>query len=73
MTVRRTSSQARVLDLTRRLAEDFDTVPLPVVSQTMRDVVENLEPTGTTGDSIDIVERRVRTRLRLISQRGPKR
>ena len=38
--VRRTNPLALVLDLTRRLAEEFDTVPIPMVTQAVRSATE---------------------------------
>ncbi|MDQ1706517.1 MAG: hypothetical protein QOF18_2883 [Frankiaceae bacterium] len=37
--VRRPSPLALVLDLTRRLAEEFDTVPIPMVTSSVKEAV----------------------------------
>jgi hypothetical protein len=53
-----------VLDLTRRLAEEFDSVPIPMVTSAVRNAVQAAELFG--GDvtaSLDTIERLAREDL----------
>lgn len=62
--VRRPSPLALVLDLTRRLAEEFDTVPIPMVTHTVRAAAEATRLFGEdVAESIDTVERIAREDL----------
>jgi hypothetical protein len=62
--VRRPNPLALVLDLTRRLAEEFDTVPIPMVTRTVRSAAEATRLFGEhIADSLDTIERIAREDL----------
>lgn len=62
--VRRPNPLALVLDLTRRLAEEFDTVPLPMVTRTVRSATEATRLFGEDiSESLDTIERIAREDL----------
>lgn len=62
--VRRPNPLALVLDLTRRLAEEFDTVPIPMVTRTVRSAAEATQLFGDdVADSLDTIERIAREDL----------
>jgi hypothetical protein len=62
--VRRPNPLALVLDLTRRLAEEFDTVPIPMVTRTVRSAAEATRLFGDAiADSLDTIERIAREDL----------
>jgi hypothetical protein len=62
--VRRPNPLARVIDLTRRLAEEFDTVSIPMVTQTVRSATEAAQLFGEDiADSLDTIERIAREDL----------
>ena len=65
MTVaRRPNPLALVLDLTRRLAEEFDTVPIPMVTRAVRSAAEATELFGEDiAASLDTIERIAREDL----------
>ncbi|HET6818011.1 MAG TPA: hypothetical protein VFH66_12370 [Mycobacteriales bacterium] len=65
MTVaRRPNPLALVLDLTRRLAEEFDTVPIPMVTRTVRAATEAARLFGEDiAESLDTIERIAREDL----------
>jgi hypothetical protein len=65
--VRRPNPLALVLDLTRRLAEEFDSVPIPMVTQTVRSATEAARLFGEdVADSLDTIERIAREDLAAI-------
>lgn len=41
--LRRPSAQSRILDLTRQLAEEYDRVPLPTVSEAVRRAADGID------------------------------
>jgi hypothetical protein len=62
--VRRPSPLALVIDLTRRLAEEFDSVPIPMVTHTVRAATEATRLFGEDiSASIDTIERIAREDL----------
>jgi len=62
--VRRPNPLALVLDLTRRLAEEFDTVPIPMVTRTVRSAAEATQLFGDDiAGSLDTIERIAREDL----------
>ena len=62
--VRRTNPLALVLDLTRRLAEEFDTVPIPMVTRAVRSATEATQLFGEdVAESIDTIEQLAREDL----------
>ena len=65
--VRRPNPLALVLDLTRRLAEEFDTVPIPMVTRTVRSATEATQLFGEDiAQSLDTIERIAREDLTAI-------
>jgi len=65
--VRPPNPLARVLDLTRRLAEEFDTVPIPMVTHAVRSAAEAAQLFGDDiARSIDTVERIAREDLEAV-------
>jgi hypothetical protein len=65
--VRRPNPLALVLDLTRRLAEEFDTVPIPMVTRTVRAAAEATRLFGEEiSGSMDTIERIARADLAAI-------
>ena len=64
MSVVRPNPLALVLDLTRRLAEEFDSVPLPTVSRTVKAAAEAALLFGEeVASSLDTIERIAREDL----------
>ena len=65
MTVlRRPSPAARLLDLTRLLAEDYDSVPLPIVTRAVQEAASLVRPSKKAdGSSVALVERLAREEL----------
>jgi hypothetical protein len=62
--VRRPNPLALVLELTRSLAEEFDTVPIPMVTHTVRAAAEATRLFGEdVSASIDTIERIAREDL----------
>lgn len=62
--VRRPSPLALVLDLTRRLAEEFDTIPLSMVSTTVKSAVSAAQLFGNDiSSSLDTIEQIAREDL----------
>jgi len=62
--VRRPSPLALVLDLTRRLAEEFESVPIPMVTRTVRSAAEAAQLFGEDiSSSMDTIERIAREDL----------
>ena len=62
--VRRPNPLALVLDLTRRLAEEFETVPIPMVTRTVRSATEATQLFGEDiSASLDTIERIAREDL----------
>jgi hypothetical protein len=60
----RETSVALVLDLARRLAEEFDSVPLPMVSRSVKSATEAATLFGEdVSASIDTIERIAREDL----------
>jgi len=56
--VRRPNPLALVLDLTRQLAEEFDSVPIPMVTRTVRSATEAAQLFGEDiAASLDTIER----------------
>lgn len=65
--VRRPNALALVLDVTRRLAEDFTTVPLPMVSRCVQRATNAVRLFGEDiSAAIDVVERIAREDLTVI-------
>jgi hypothetical protein len=61
---RRPDPLALVLDLTRRLAKEFDTVPIPMVTGTVRSATEAAQLFGeNVSASLDTIERIAREDL----------
>jgi hypothetical protein len=61
---RRPNPLALVIDLTRKLAEEFDTVPIPMVTHTVRSATEATRLFGEDiPASIDTIERIAREDL----------
>jgi hypothetical protein len=61
---RRPDPLALVLDLTRRLAEEFDSVPIPMVTRTVRSAAEAAQLFGEdVSMSLDTIERIAREDL----------
>jgi hypothetical protein len=61
---RRSDPLALVLDLTRRLAEEFDAVPIPMVTRTVRSATEAAQLFGeNVSASLDTIERIAREDL----------
>jgi hypothetical protein len=62
--VRRPNPLTLVLDLTRRLAEEFDIVPIPMVTRAVRSATEATRLFGDDiSDSLDTIERIAREDL----------
>jgi hypothetical protein len=62
--VRRPSPKALVVDLTRRLAEEFDAVPLPTVTRAVRGAAQAVTLFGEDiRDAMDTVEQIAREDL----------
>ena len=62
--VRRPNPLALVLDLTRRLAEEFDTVPIPMVTRAVRSAADATQLFGDDiATSLDTIERIAREDL----------
>ena len=62
--VRRPNPLTLVLELTRRLAEEFDAVPIPMVTRTVRSATEATRLFGDDiSDSLDTIERIAREDL----------
>lgn len=65
--VRRPNPLALVLDLTRRLAEEFDTVPIPMVTRAVRSATEATQLFGEDiAASLDTIERIAREDLQAV-------
>lgn len=74
--VRRTNPLALVLDVTRRLAEDFATVPLAVVSRCVQSATNAVTLFGEdVRSAMDVIERVAREDLTAIAEQahGPTR
>ena len=65
--MRRASAATRVIDLTRQLAEDYSSVPLPEVSRAVREATQGADLAAPAGTTLDGIERRARRRLRQLS------
>lgn len=62
--LRRPSAASRILDLTRELAEEYDSVPLPAVSETVRRAAGVIDLSDRDAAvSVAVVERRARHEL----------
>ena len=62
--VRRPNPVGLVLDLTRRLAEEFDSVPIPMVTRTVRSAAEAADLFGEDiASSLGTIERIAREDL----------
>ena len=62
--VRRPNPLALVLDLTRRLAEEFDSVPIPMVTRTVRSAADATQLFGEdVPSSLETIERIAREDL----------
>jgi hypothetical protein len=65
--VRRANPLSLVLDLTRRLAEEFDSVPIPMVTRAVRSATEAAQLFGDDiADSLETIERIAREDLTAI-------
>jgi hypothetical protein len=66
--VRRPNSRALLLDLTRRLAEEFDTLPIPAVTTAVQAAVTATQLFGDDiASSLDTIERIAREDLSAVS------
>jgi len=66
--VRRTNSRTLLLDLTRRLAEEFESLPIPTVTSAVQSAVNATELFGDhVVESIDTIERIAREDLIAVS------
>jgi hypothetical protein len=65
MSVRRSSADERIRELTCRLAEEFDGVPLPDVARTVQRAASEFDVAGATEAELDLaeIERRARNLL----------
>jgi len=64
VSVVRSNPLALVLELTRRLAEEFDSVPIPMVTRTVRSAAEAAQLFGEDiSSSMDTIERIAREDL----------
>jgi hypothetical protein len=72
-TIHRKSAGSRVLDLTRRLAEEYDGVPLREVRRAVREAAELVAAARTdTAESLTLIERIARDELSGL-RAGPRR
>jgi hypothetical protein len=62
--LRRKSSRSRVLDLTRRLAEEYDGIPLPDVRQSVEEAADLVTGARAGGqENLTLIERIAREEL----------
>jgi len=67
----RSNSVAAVLELASRLAEEFDTVPLPMVSRAVKAAAEAAHLFGeTVADALPTIERIAREDLQALRERA---
>jgi hypothetical protein len=63
-TIRRKSPGSHLLDLTRRLAEDYDVLPLPDVRRSVREAAELAAAAGAgVAETLTLIERIARDDL----------
>jgi hypothetical protein len=63
-TIRRASARSRILDLTRRLAEEYASVPLPAVGSAVSDAAELVDwAADGSAETLVLLERLARVEL----------